>query len=314
MNVLYVDATGTRGIAEKFAACLNRYHPDHAARACVPASFFDRTPGKLPSHLYDVRDRAVLGDCIYWADVVHLIHQTSWRSIGRPDMIGKKPTVYQRFTLVDKGDWAKRIWQREDWKHMRFVVVAEGWRNSAWNDYAYTLMPAPFPIEDPEYQPLPIAERDRRVFFSAMNRNEGPPAPKAFDQTCKVLQGLKSAILYRKPFAESMRERARSWVSIDEVATPVIHFAAFESLALGVPCISRFDDLTLGAVKTATGAESLPLLNADLASLRVAADEALAVDADRMGQISGELRGWMERYMHPRDVMARYLAFYGEAA
>jgi hypothetical protein len=313
MKILYVDAVGTRGVAEKFAACLNKYHgPQHEARAMVSCSFFGtRMPGEpLPPNLWDVRDFGLRDNCLQWADVVHLIQQTSYRSIGRADMIGKKPTFYQRFTTIDKGDWAKRIWQDADWDHMKFVLVAEGWPRTAIARRTHTLLPAPFPIEDEEYQPVPVSERRPVICFTPMNKNPGPPAPKAVSQTATALKGHALDLISRKPWIYCMQRKARSWVGIDEVETNVVHFSAFEFMALGVPCISRFDENTRRTVCEATGADRLPLVNADLASLRVAADEYMAKGPEEMERISIDLRAWMERYMHPRDVMARYLAMY----
>lgn len=312
MKVLYVDQVGTRGVAEKFLRCMRRYHaPEHEARAAVSYSFFDREAKKLPSGLVDVRDREQVRASLEWSDVVHLIHQTSYRSLGLADWLGKRPTVYQRFTLLDKGDWYPKLWQPEDFQHLKLALVAEGWqRYPLWRGLDYTILPAPFPIEDPEYRPVPVSRRKRQACFTPMSKKAGPPAPKAFDQTVEALNGVKLDVVHRKPFALCMARKAVSWVGIDEAETPVIHFSAFEFLALGVPCVSLFDELTERTVMEATGAASLPLLNADIASLRVAVDGVLALPAERMEEISTELRGWMERHMHPRDVLARYLELY----
>ena len=312
MKVVYIDQVGTRGVAEKFAACLNRYHGHlHEARACVSYSFADRSKDPPPPPLWDVRDSAQVRACIEWADVVHLIHQSSYRALKCQEWIGRKPTVYQRFTLIDKGDWYPRLWEAGDFKHLRLALVAEGWqRYPLWSGLDYTILPAPFPIEDLAYRPIPVGQRKRQACFTPMSKKPGPPAPKAYDETVKALQGIKLDVVFRKPFAECMKRKARAWVGIDEVATPVIHFSAFEFLSLGVPCVSLFDELTERTVKEATGAASLPLLNADAASLRVAIDSALALDEDRMAEVSAELRGWMERHMHPRDVLGRYLELY----
>jgi hypothetical protein len=314
LKVLYADAVGTRGAAERLAACLARYHgQSHEARALVSCSFFRRGEPVGPP-LWDAKDPAQRDACLDWADVVHLIHQTSYRSIGRPDMIGRRPTVYQRFTLLDKGDWYPRLWDAEDFKHLRLALVAEGWqRYPLWRGLDYAILPMVFDLEDPLLQPAAIAEREPRVFFGVMNKKDGPPAPKAYERTVKALRGLQLNVAHRLPFADTARLRQRSWVSIDEVLTPMIHFSVFESLAQGVPCVTRFDALTESTVKEATGADSVPFLNADVESVRVAVDQALSVDEEGMGRISSELRGWMERYMHPRDVMARYLALYGGA-
>jgi len=315
VKVLYVDAVGTRGAAERLAAGANKYHaPANEARALVACSFFDRGKPVRPP-LWDAKNPGARDACIEWADVVHMIHQTSWRSIDRADMIGKKPTIYQRFTLVDKGDWYATLWRPEDFKHMKLALVAEGWqRYPLWRGLDYTILPMAFDLGDPLFQPAPIADREKKIFFGVMNKKNGPPAPKAYESTVKALKDLKLDVAFQKPYDECMARRARSWCSIDEVATPMLHFAAFESLAQGVPCITRFDALTEATVKEATGATSLPFLNADVESLRVAVDQALSVDPENMARISSELRGWMERHMHPRAVLAQYLALYEEAS
>lgn len=314
MKILYASTTPTRGIAEKFVRAVNEY-TEHEARGLISRSFFDRERSRFDPPLYQIGDPALRDACLDWADVVHLIHETSPASLGRRDILGKKPVFYQRFTLIDKGRWYLKIWPEEDLARVRLLLVAEGWqRYSLWKDKTYKMLPAIFPIDDPSHTPIPVAKRKHVVTFATMNAKDGPPAPKGLLKTKRELEGLGLDLIFRVPFEECMRRKAASWVGIDEVVTPILHFSAFEYLSLGVPCLSWYDEISMQTVLEATGASYLPILNTDLSDLFSATSSVLLKDDAWMEEKSVELRRWMEKYMHPRKVIEQYVELYKEAS
>lgn len=312
MKILVIDPDYTRGGAERIVWATNA-HTEHEARGLFRRS---EPPSRYAGSMllppaWSLARRRDVRAATDWADVLHFVHAASPRSIGRPGLIGRRPMVWQMFTQWDptarRAKWYERLWLERDLRGVRRAVVAEGWqRYPLWRGKRFSLLPAVFPIDQPEFMPLPVAERRRAVSYAVMHTGGGV-APKGYGETVEALRGLPQDVMHKVPFLECMRRRGLSRCGVDEVVTPVVHFSAFEYLSRGVPCVSWWDELTENTVKEATGCEHLPLTNANIESLRSVVSILLDLPQEALEDLSAKLRGWMERYMHPRKTIKRYV-------
>jgi hypothetical protein len=317
MRVLVVDASMVRGFAERLCSAVNE-GGRHQARCLIAGSWYDQSTWNgdfsPKSPVYSLREKGSVAECLEWADLVHFLQATSYRTIGRTDLIGRKAAAWQVFGSVDqRWEVYGPIWTDADRSKIRQGVVAEGWsRDRYWSRWEHAELPGLFTIWDRHHQPLPIWKRGRQASFAPMSKKSAA-APKAYRETQDALRRLPLDLMHRIPWDDCMRRKARAWVGIDEVVTPMVHFSGFEYLALGVPCLSSFDEATERSVREATGADRLPFLNASLATLRVEVERCLAAKDEEWAARCVEVRKWMERHYDPREGVKRYEDFWQRA-
>jgi len=318
MNVLVVAQDYIRGFAERLIWAIET-HTQHNARGLFKKRSPSRYVGSLQlSRPWLATDREEVDSAVQWADIFHCVHGSTLRTIGRPDMIGKKPTVWQMFTQWDHHHrrmpaWYARTWRDGDERHIRRALVAEGWqRYDLWrrDGIEFTHLPSIFPIHQPEYLPVPVIERRRAVSYAVMNKKDELPAPKGYKETRRALKSFDHDFMIKISFEECLTRKAHSWCGVDEVITPVVHFSAFEYAALGVPCFSQYDDRTVRAIRDVTGCTVLPFNNVCLGELRGGVRWIMEHEDDAMTEKSSWIRSWMEQYYDPAENVQRYLELY----
>jgi hypothetical protein len=311
MKILIVAGESCRGAAENLVWGLSTYSENEVRGLCRkttrwPLSDWD------PDKYWDVDDPEAVDEAIEWSDICHFVHACSFRSIGRPDHIGQKPAIWQMFTQWNKGsrrrtNWYDQLWEEDDHRHVHRALIAEGWdRYNLWEGLTYTLLPMIFPIDTLLVPLEPAATRFKRVSFTAMSRSDRVVAPKGVRPTLVALRKIPVDFCYRRPWEECIGRKSRSWIGIDEVVTPIFHFSGFEYLAVGVPCISRFDTISERSLKSVTGAMRIPFINASFDSLRQAVEVSLSFPEERWQEQRDEARSWMIGYYHPRDMVRHY--------
>lgn len=314
------DPEYSRGIPERIIWTVNKY-TKHEVRGLFHKKGPSRYIGSidLPT-AWTYQRKEEIDEAIEWADIIHFSHASSPRTIGRSDIIGKKPIFWSMNAAWDPKKripppkWYVNLWKEQDLKHVKRALIAEGWqRYGLWNGVDFVLLPGAFPIFSKEYIPTPVTGRIRRVCYGAMCKKNTLPAPKGFKETCAKLKGVEHKIMWRKPWKESMEEKASSWLAIDEVMTPIVHTSTFEYISLGVPVISHHDQLTIDTIKEVTGASSVPIIDSSFDSLKSTIDTYLRLPIDKMKTLSMLIRQWAERYMHPCDVAHRYVEFWESA-
>lgn len=320
MNVLILAFDTVRGAAERTIWAINTY-TEHKAKGLFKYTFPSRYSGTLRIEKpWDLNSHSQIEKAFSWCDVIHCFHEASPRKIDRADIIRKKPIIWQMFTQWDvkqrgKVEWYEHMWAPGDLKYVRAVLVAEGWqRYDLWKSAGiqHSYLPGIFLIDLPEFKPVEVSDRKRVVSFASMKKKEGPPAPKGYDRTLLKLEGLPSDVIFRKPILKCLHRKAHSWCGIDEVVTPIIHFSAFEYAALGVPCISHYDDLTFSTISEVTGCAELPFQDATMGTLVEKIKQLLSIEAKGLEDLSGKIRSWMERFYHPRETIKRYIELYKE--
>jgi hypothetical protein len=321
MRIAYVSLTHHAGVPERMAIAVNQY-TGHEARALVPGPWLAGKsmfrPGRTPDHLWDVRDVAQRDECLEWADVIHAIYNCSLDKLGRPDLGGRKLFVWHLATRWHPVFMTLFPTTRPN----RLVVSAEGWTRyglpSLAGSEAWGILPNVFLLDDPLYQPCPFGRRVRYASMSprvGVDENaSGEPiaAPRMVPSVKEQLKGLAFHTYRSLEFEDCMRRKRRTWIGIDDVVNPLVHQSGFEYLAMGVPCVNLSDRHLKEEVARATGAVGWPFFEADMAHLRPVVAKALAAGGE--WQVLGaDMRRWMERAMHPRDVIGRYVDLYDRA-
>lgn len=313
MKVLIISDDPVRGASETIVWGLDKY-TDIEARGLSKQSKRWALADWEPGRFWNIHDRRQREEALGWADVCHFLHSQSYRTIGRPDLIGKKPAVWQMFTQWDKGtreaEWYPKLWKKEDFPHIRRALIAEGWgRYNLWEGHEYKLLPMIFPLWThilPDWEQEPI----RQVSFATMSRKKGLVAPKAVRGTIRALKGVRLDWCFRVPWKECVERKRRSWVGIDEVETPIFHFSGFEYLALGVPCISRYDMRSENDLKAVTGAAAIPFIDAEMGTLRETCEAILDIPLDIWNEERKMARNWMSTYYEPSKMIRHYVDLY----
>lgn len=321
MRIVYVSRTHHSGVPERMARAVNEY-TDHEARALVPGPWLEgketfdaHLPHRDP--LYDVNDRMQLDWCLEWADVIHCMYNCSVLSLGRAgiELDSNKLCVWHLATKWDNVFWRQFMVYSKT--RTKFVVSAEGWdRYPLPGEITWHQLPVVFLLDHPFYRPISI---EKRVRFASMSvrvkldtTDDGKPiaAPRASKEVATALRGLEFRRFHGHDFKDCMIRKRKTWIGIDDVVNPLVHQSGFEYLSLGVPCVNRSDGHLREVVEKATGSSWWPFIEADLAGVRPVVERALAAERSEWRLRGQALRLWMENYMHPRDVIQRYIDVY----
>jgi hypothetical protein len=327
VKILYVSSTPFSGGHLRMAEALAKR--GHETRALTPATWEPEIRELGPKRMKDGRawwigDQALVGECVEWAEAIHFTYSASLESLGRSDLLGRKPLVWHLATKWKPG--FMRHFPGDSAKHYRFVFSAEGWDRYELPPFGWRAVPVLYPIDDPLWLPMPFEKRARRVTMTPRLLTDEwggkpIPAPRAVPSIQDALAGLPLAVVSGVGHREAMRAKASSWVGIDDVVNPLVHFSGFEYLSLGVPCLNRSDEHMRWQLAAITGGpwpfvdcNLNPLLAEDLkaggsvaATVRYIFEEARPENVEEKGK---EARRWMEKY-YSADLMAqRYEELY----
>lgn len=293
-----------------------REHTEHEARSIcqdVKKHAWYLRPG-VDAPTCKLSEREKVHEWIEWADVIHCMANASPRILGVPDLLTKKIWVFQWHGMqILRWDM---LFKPGDERFVRWAHIGQGWieysrQQAFFARFNPTILPNVITIDDEIHTPTPFRNRSpRRVAFSpstfAQSANQ-----KGVDVVRGACKGFDLDLIHGASFEACMRRKAKAYVGIDEVVTPLYHRSALEFLALGVPCLESWGPAAARDLKEATGAEEVPFLPAKPETLRQTLRKVLS-DVDTLEGAGAECRAWMEKYYHPRDLIGRYLKFYEE--
>ena len=298
---------------------VNQY-TTHSAQALVSGTWVDgkRDFGDrecCPSEvLWNVNDPDQRDEVLESADVIHAMYNTSIHDLGRPDLARKKFCVWHLATKWNDG--FLRLFP-EGTDGVLPIMSAEGWDRYGTGPWErMQQMPVVFLIDHPAMQPLPFARRTRHASMSIRVKldttDDGRPiaAPRSSKKVAEALRGLKFRRLHGLDWQDCMRRKAQAWVGIDDVVNPLVHQSGFEYLALGVPCLNRYDDHLWGIISGTYGFILPPFCAVDFSNLRRLADEYISSSDESWRGFSALFSRYMQTHAHPRETIARYIALY----
>jgi hypothetical protein len=209
----------------------------------------------------------------------------------------------------------ERVWLPEDYAYVKWIHIGQGWHRDSWFDrfrgFGLKVIPNVISIEDEIHCPLPWFRRRPIVSFSPSNTRPGAVNKKGIQEVqraCKNRFPLDTII--GQSFEECMKHKRLAMLGIDEVVTPLYHRSGLEFLSQGVPCICSHDEFTRECLKEATGADSMPFMNANPKSLSTIIAEYMGQPEEDRKRLSEYVRDWMVKYYHPRELLKRYLEVY----
>lgn len=315
-KILYASRTPVVGVAPLFTRIVNRHFATvgHEARCLTadlgPFGWYARDRVLCP--VYHEQDENQRNDCLEWADVVHSFNYSSPRNLSRPDLLGKKPWAHM--ICGDASQKLRHAWRDVDLPKAKFIVVAEGWhRADGFKRFEpYTLMPLLFDVFDSLHRHFFVGDRWRRASYSPSTRSTAPTKTntKGYGLVQKALDGFPLDVIEDVLFDVCMQRKSVSWVGVDEVSTPMMHHSGPEWLALGIPCISMYDEFTERTWKDCFGCNEMPFINATMETLRDRVYSILQLNECDMQDIGGELIRWVHRYLNPIKWVERYLGIY----
>jgi hypothetical protein len=315
VKILYVSSTPFSGGHLRMADALARR--GHLTRALTPATWWPEIRELGPKRKTDgcawwIGDRELVNECVEWAEAIHFTYSASCASIGRSDVLGTKPLVWHLSTRWKPG--FLRHFPGDSHKHYQFVFSAEGWDRYDLPPFGWRAVPVLFPIDDPAWRPIPFERRERRATMTPrlMTDEWGGkpiPAPRGVSEIREALAGLPLAVVSGVGHREAMRAKASSWVGIDDIVNPLVHFSGFEYLALGVLCVNRSDEHVRAQLGEITGGR-WPFVEDSIETVRRTISGTLEADPGYVEECGKEARLWMERY-YSADLMApRYEELY----
>jgi hypothetical protein len=352
MKILFASGSPLAGVCELMGRLVNELYPgQHEARVLNNGpgrhAWYLR-PGPGRPRTYKLGDPAQVREALEWSESVACQANVGARNLNAVDLLRKKHWSFIWHGCEQNGCLA-RSFAPEDYKHVRFLHIGQGWverQADFFSKFDLRRVPNLISIDDPIHRPISWAERLNRLAFAPSNTKPGAPNDKGVAETERALAGLKSErvierqveservlereseiqskrvleregesafkLLLRLPFEACMREKQRSTLGLDEVATDMYHRSGLEFLSQGVPCICRTGEAAARALREATGSNSVPFLQADFRTLRARVQALLALPVDVQGAAGAAARAWVERYYQPRALLERhYLPAYG---
>lgn len=326
MKVACIVTTMYSGGQERLANILTRY-TTHEAKVLAPGVWTTaRYKGDVfredwdnHENIYWISKPEYRDMVLDWADVWHFFYPCSIATIGRPDLIGKKPTFWH--LALRWTDEFLRFFPNDSVKKTRFILSCEGWERYEIPDFDWKLVPVLFPIEDELYRPIPFDQRESHAAMSPRllhNLDWSPTerryieikAPRSARKIERILEGLPFDLIAKRGFTVAMNRKKRAWVGIDDVMNSLCHLSGFEFLSCGVPCINRIDDFLRSRFSQGLGIDPPPFIRATLDNVREVVEKLLLTPIDVWEQRCREAREWMERNYHPRDTIRRYVELY----
>jgi hypothetical protein len=319
MKIAFIAKTWWTDLHKRMAEAVNEYTPHEALSLGI--GHWDRKKGfggRFDRHgvMRSIRHPELVDEVLDWADVLHFSYTCSPFTLEnpRPDVMRKKIIVFQLATR-----WKNVMLQHfpgGSYKSVRFVMSAEGWDRYPCGEWQWEHLPQIYPIESPEYLPIPMEERRKEVSMSPRvvtdysNTGDLISAPRRVGSVKTHLRNFPFRLLSKKSHPVCMQQKASAWLGVDDVVNPLLHQSSMEYLSLGVPCINRVDGHLIGLLARVHG-RAPPLIHAELTDLRAVVKDCFKNwSQDRYRQTSEEARQWMEQYCHPRDVINRYIAIY----
>jgi hypothetical protein len=311
MKILFVSTTLWAGTHIRWTMAMNQY-TEHEARCLSPGMWytkrlFDKDFPHSPP-IYSVNDAEMKNALIDWADVIHCSYVCSPHTLGRPDILGKKIVCWH---LALK--WGNPMWllfPKGQHRHVRFLLGCEGWERYQLPSLEWHLVPQIFLLESKEYQHA--GQRQKVASISPRTRG-GLPFNSNFRGVQEIkrrLNGIKWRLISRTTFMDCMRQKATSWVGIDDVLRPVVHLSGMEYLGLGIPCINSVDKVLQRSIQSTLDSPPVPFIHGTMSTLRQTCVKSLRADEDLWLEKSAQCRQWMLDYYHPKTVVEKYLEVY----
>jgi hypothetical protein len=287
----------------------------HETRALTPSTWdpdirhLDARRSKV-GRAWWIGDRALIDECLEWCDCAHFLYSSSLKDLGRPDLLGKKPLVWHLPTKWKPG--FMRHFPEDSHKHYRFVFSAEGWDRYELPPWRWKPIPVLFPIDEPLWRPIPFEKRQRRVTMTPRLTTDvwcdkRVPAPRGVPELKKALAGLDFEVISGVSWARAMKAKASSWLGIDDVVSPLVHFSGFEYLSLGVPCLNRSDEHMRRQLWEITGGP-WPFVEACMETVHQNVMQLL--DPGELIKAKVWSREWMEKYYSAALMAPRYVELY----
>jgi hypothetical protein len=320
MNIAIVSTTFWTGLHEHMARCFNRY-TDHETRV-LSCGYWDTRKRFNPEYtqegcVYSVMDPDTRNEILEWADVIQLAYTCSLATLGRPDLLGKKVVSWYLGTR-----WKSELFHlfpSDHAKKIHFIWGCEGWeRYPNIAPYEWTSVPVLFPIEDEYWMPIPWKKRKRMVSMAPRALGDysqtgglisAPRSPHLINALMKSSK-IPFDRLHNRKFPYCMRRKAMAWIGIDDIVNPLVHKSGLEYLAVGTPCINRWDAFVERKFKDLLGCPKPPFVDATLPTLVKTAKRALKAKESLWKRRCTSSREWMEKYYHPREMVQRYLDVY----
>ena len=186
------------------------------------------------------------------------------------------------------------------------------------------LVPNVVDIDDPIYLPtrkyvmgraFPVSPSVLPIIsFAPSNTNRRDWNDKGYSVVNPVLKRMRFSgeicydLINRLPFESVMPRKRIADIGIDDVITGSYHLSALEYMSLGVPCINHIDALTEAVVKDITGADKLPLVEANKETFERVLKTLLRDQT--WPEIGDQSRKWMETYWSPEILCKHYLTMY----
>lgn len=257
------------------------------------------------------------------ADVIHC-HDDGYPSL-LPRFRSAKHLIYQAHI----GDIPKRLFKTGKFRYNKLVkhaCITNGYgrffdKEERRSGIHWGRLPDILDLNHPNYQPNPTL-RDKNdkftVVFTFSNRHEldrkiNAKSPIAHGDVLAPLkeEDVDVRLITKIEFEQSMEEKKRAHVVLDEIFSPYTHLSALEGAAVGSCVLTNYDDYTREDLCKTLGApiDSYPFVKVTPATvvdkIRYLRDNPQ--EAERIGR---ESRAWMEEYYHHEKLLQLYLRFY----
>jgi hypothetical protein len=272
---------------------------------------------------YALKHEQQLGELCQRADVIHCHDDTYPTKI--PHWNGKKRLVYQAHI----GDIPRRLFRPRRFTYNRAVrhaCITNGYgrhfdREQQQSGVAWGRLPDILDLDHPVYRPNPELRRANpnfTVVFTYSNRHEpggkiNAKGPLAHRELLKPVaaEGVDVRIITGVKFEQSMAEKQRAHIVLDEVFSPYTHLSALEGAAAGACVLTSYDDYTIRDLCDSVGAprSSYPFVRVTKQDVAKKILE-LRGRPDEVAEIGRAARAWMEQYYDHRKLLRMYLDFY----
>lgn len=318
MRVLHLSATPLSGSPIRISQLLQKYSGFESRHICWNE--------KIGYRIYDtdvIGSRTPIEELEYlvyeWATHIH--YHNRWR---RQEIFGAMrkappdlPSVIQIHSPRESEDF-----REEAASGIPLAIIAQ-YHPRQWPEKSF-IIPNVVDIYDPLYTPVSESSAARAalgmmtglpiVSYAPSNTNARGWDDKSYSLVNPVLKRMRFAgeifydLIHKVPFSVVMPRKKLASIGVEEISSGSYHLSALEYLSVGIPCICRIDSSTEEVVKTLTGAEDLPFIDATKDSfervVRGLINEGSYVEKGRASRL------WMERHWSPRALAGHYTAMY----
>jgi hypothetical protein len=242
-----------------------------------------------------------------------------------PHFSNNKRLVYQAHI----GDIPRRLFRARRFRYHRGVrhcCITNGYgrhfdKEQQQSGVSWGRLPDILDLDHPVYKPnleMRRANPKFTVVFTFSNRHEpgrkinakGPVAHRALLKPVAE-EGVDVRIITGVKFEQSMAEKQRAHIVLDEVFSPYTHLSALEGAAAGACVLTNFDDYSVRDLCDSVGAprDSYPFVR--VTKLDVAKWILYFRDHPEETEERGRAaRAWMEKYYDQRKLLKLYMEFY----